>query len=195
MEVHRKLIDFVNTIVPLTRDEVESILSFIEYKEYVKGDYLTKADQVENYVYFLVEGGVRNFCISKGEEISLDFFFEGGFTNSFMSFLLRQPSAVYVHALADCKVLRIHFDHLNRLYEQSKNINKLGRIIAESLYIRRTRREVALITLSARERYDHLIATQPEFIRRIPLKYLATFLGINPETLSRIRKQTSRKKT
>lgn len=111
-----------------------------------------------------------------------------------MSFLLRQPSAVYVQALTNCKVLRLHFDHLNRLYAHSINLNKLGRTVAEALYIRRTRREIALITLSARERYDHLMATEPAFIQRVPLKFLATFLGINPETLSRIRKSAARKK-
>ncbi|MDL5050128.1 Crp/Fnr family transcriptional regulator [Oscillatoria amoena NRMC-F 0135] len=184
----------LSKIAPLTREEIEFIASGAEPRNYKKGEMLTKEGDVENYVYFILKGGVRNYCTHDGEELDLDFFFEGDFTNSFMSFLLREKSIVNVKALVDTQVLRFHVDFVRKLYEDSLNFNKIGRIVAESLYIRRTRRELSFITHSAKERYEFLLANHPEFVQRIPLKYLASFLGINPETLSRIRKAMASKK-
>ena len=194
MKATNPLIEALTKIVPLNQHEIQFVISNSEHREYKKGEHLTNEGQVENYVYFILQGGVRNYWVQDGEELCIDFFFEGSFTNSFMSFLLREKSVVSVQALSDTKVERVHVNHIQQLYKDSLNFNKLGRLIAESLYIRRTKRELSLITHSARERYDFLLADNPEFVQRVPLKYLATFLGINPETLSRIRRAGAKKK-
>jgi CRP-like cAMP-binding protein len=135
---------------------------------------------------------MRNYCLKDGSDVSLDFFFTGEFTNAYISFLTREKSILNVQAMIDTKVLRIHFNDVQLLYEDSLAFNKLGRMISEQLYIKRTLREVSFITMSASERYYDLMTRHPELIQQIPQKYLSTFLGISPETLSRLR---SRKRT
>jgi hypothetical protein len=83
--------------------------------------------------------------------------------------------------------LRIHYDVLQNLYTSSLAINKIGRKITELLYIRRTKHDFALVTKSARERYADLVSYQPDLIKSIPQKYLSSYLGIKPESLSRLR--------
>ena len=193
MENTHPLAEALNKIVPLNEQEIDFIVSKTEYAAYKKGEFLTKEGSVERFVFLILKGGVRIYCMQNGEELSLDFFLEGSFTNSFMSFLLREKSIVSVQAIFDTKVVRLNVDHIHQLYESSLNINKIGRMFAESLYIRRTKRQLSFITHSAKERYDDLLAEYPEFVQRIPLKYLASYLGINPETLSRIRKAPATK--
>ena len=84
---------------------------------------------------------------------------------------------------------RIHFDDLQELYERSKVGNYLGGISAENLYVRKTQREISLLIHSAEERYNNLVKAYPHFIREIPLKHIASYIGITPQALSRIRKQ------
>lgn len=190
MDYVDSFIKSIKPIAPLSDKEIGLISSNLEYREYQKHDFLTEAGNVENYVYYLIEGIARNYCLNDGNDISLDFFLPGNFTNSYTSFLTRQASTVNVQALTDLKTLRIHFNSLQFLYESSLAVNKLGRAITESLYIKRTKRELSFITKTARERYEDLLHEHPEFIQNIPQKYLSTFIGVTPEALSRLRKSS-----
>jgi CRP-like cAMP-binding protein len=194
MENFNLFIESIRDIVPLNDAEVETLASVAKFKEYKKDDYLTREGETENYIYFILDGAIRNYCLNRGEEFSLDFFFSGSFTNSFMSFLLREKSIVNVQALVETKVIRIHYDEVTKLYAQSLNFNKLGRIVTESLYVKRTRRELSFITQTAKERYETLLSGNQELINRLPQKYLASFLGIKAESLSRIRKPPKKRR-
>jgi CRP-like cAMP-binding protein len=194
MEVYKAFIESLSQIVPLTKMELKILPSILKYKEYKKGHYLTKEGSIENYIYYILEGGVRNYCVHHDEEFSLDFFFGGSFTNSYMSFLLREKSWVSVQAMFDTKVIRIHYNDVMKLYQDSTNFNKLGRIVTETLYIKRTKRELSLITQTAKERYEALLSNNRDLVQRIPQKYLASFLGIKAPSLSRIRKPPKKKR-
>jgi CRP/FNR family transcriptional regulator, anaerobic regulatory protein len=186
------LLESVNKIARLNNDEIAALARRLHHCEFKKGQIILTEGQIENYVYYIVEGVMRNYCLKDGSDVSLDFFFTGEFTNAYISFLTREKSILNVQAMIDTKVLRIHFNDVQLLYEDSLAFNKLGRMISEQLYIKRTLREVSFITMSASERYYDLMTRHPELIQQIPQKYLSTFLGISPETLSRLR---SRKRT
>jgi CRP-like cAMP-binding protein len=177
----------INKIARLKEAEREIIANKVQYCEYKKNELILSEGQVEKYVYYILKGVVRNFCVKNGDDISLDFFFTGEFTNSYMSFLTGEKSIVMVESLTNTRLFRLHSNDLVMLYETSLSFNKIGRIISEQLYIKRTMRELAFITMSAAERYEHLRSTHPQLIQHIPQKYLSTFLGISPETLSRLR--------
>lgn len=181
------LLQTINKIARLNVEEIQTLATRLNFCQFKKGELILAEGHVENYVYYIVDGIIRNYCVKDGSDVSLDFFFTGEFTNAFMSFLTRQKSIVNVEAMTDTKVLRIHFNDLQQLYEGSLAFNKIGRIISEQLYIKRTMREVSLITMSASERYNDLMARHPDLIQQIQQKYLSTFLGISPETLSRLR--------
>jgi CRP/FNR family transcriptional regulator, anaerobic regulatory protein len=187
MKEFDNLIQTISKLVTLNQADLNALLSVLKYKEYKKESILTRENEIENYIYFITDGCLRNYCIHNGEDYSLDFYFKGSFTNSFMSFILREKSTVYVEALFDTNVLAIHYNDISRLYKSSLNLNMLGRIITESLYVKRTRREFSFITQSATERYQSLLCENRELVQLIPLKYLASYLGVKAESLSRIR--------
>jgi CRP/FNR family transcriptional regulator, anaerobic regulatory protein len=108
-----------------------------------------------------------------------------------MSFLTREKSIVSVQALTDVMTVRIHYDNIQILYASSLAFSTIGRMLTEGQYIKRTKRELAFITKTPRERYEDVSREHPEMIRHIPQKYLSTFLGISPETLSRLRRALS----
>ena len=180
----------LNKITKVSYSEISTVAPKLELKEFKRREHLLEEGNVENYVYYIVEGVIRNYCTKDGDDISLDFFFPGNFTNSYMSFLTREKSIVSVQALTDVKTLRIHYDNIQILYASSLAFNTIGRILTEGQYIKRTKRELAFITKTARERYEDVRREHPEMIQHIPQKYLSTFLGISPETLSRLRSRS-----
>jgi CRP/FNR family transcriptional regulator, anaerobic regulatory protein len=182
----------INKFIPLSELEKDALLSVLTYKEFDKDEHLTRQGETENYLYFILEGCIRNYTLHDGEDYSLDFYFTGSFTNSYMSFLVREPSTVNVQALIPSKVIRIEYNDVQQLYARFKNFESLGRIVTESLYIRRTRREFSFITQSAQQRYLSLLSSHREIVQHIPQKYIASYLGIKAESLSRIRSALSR---
>lgn len=194
MTVHPGFIDSINKFVRLTEAETSAILPLLTPGEYEKGQHLTQQGETEYYLYFISEGCIRNYTIQNGEDYSLDFYFTGNFTTSYMSFLLREPSTVSVQAMVPSKVIRIHYNDVQCLYSKYKNIETLGRLITESLYVRRTKREFSFITQSAEERYLTLMASHSQIIQDIPQKHIASYLGIKAESLSRIRRALAKKK-
>lgn len=161
----------------------------LEQKDYDKNAIILKSGQVEDYLYF-VEKGMLRFYIEKGEkEITFDFAFEGNFTSGYSSFLTRKPAPYFIQALVATSIWRISYTDLQEVYKCNEQGQRIGRLAAEQLFIRKTARELSFLTQSAEERYLHLLHEQPQYIQQIPLKYLATYIGITPQALSRIRQR------
>ena len=94
-------------------------------------------------------------------------------------------------ALTDCRLYSISHENLQELYEKCEITKKLGRLATEFLLSKKVKREIHLLTKTPLERYEDLLREQPKYIQHIPLKYLASYIGVVPETLSRIRKRIS----
>ncbi|MGA0560022.1 Crp/Fnr family transcriptional regulator [Larkinella sp. VNQ87] len=162
-----------------------------DYAEYPKKSFLIQNGELENYLYFIVEGGTSSFFVHDGREKCLDLWFADHFVSSYVSFLTRQPSQIFIQALFPTKTLRIHYDVLQEFYQNSDESNKVGRLFAEGLYIARTQREIRFLSQTAEERYRDLLQHQSELVRQLPVKTIASYLGIHPESLSRIRRQVT----
>ena len=160
-------------------------------KQIPKRTYLTRFDQVERCAYFLREGIVKIGMIRDGEDRIVEFFFPGSFFSSYTSFLTQLPSDVEVECLTDCEVEVIRYDDLQSAYKDSLLANRFGRMVTEQYYIQKTEREKGFLTKSAPERYQELLMRRPELVQQIPVKMIAQYLGIQPESLSRIRKEIS----
>lgn len=182
-----RLKDKLSRIAQIDEEVWNTFSKSIELKKIPRKEYLLKAGQIENEMRFICEGHTRTFFLKDDKEHCLDFCFENDFITSFTSFLKRTPSNIYIQALSDVIVLSFQHDSLERLYEVSKKGEHIGRIIAEALYIRKSQREINLLSLSAEERYNELITKNAKLVQNIPVKYLASYLGIHPESLSRIR--------
>lgn len=169
-------------------DEWNHYEQHLEAVEFRKKEFLTQCDEVENYIYFVTEGLTRQYFISGEREICLDFGFRHNLVSSYVSFLTREPSPLCIQALTTVKALRVHYDAVQELHNSSKNSERFGRLVAEHLYRVKLQREMVLLSLSAEEKYRYMLQKHPEFIQMIPVKDIASYLGIHPETLSRIRK-------
>jgi CRP-like cAMP-binding protein len=157
-----------------------------------KHDYIIQAGSVCNYVYFINSGGLRMFYLENGKDITRYFTFEHQFASALTSFLTRQPSLENIQALEDTELLRINYEQLQQLYHAVPAWHELGRKILEMAYVTSTRRIEALICLNATQRYLNLLETFPDIFQRVPQYHIASYLGVEPETLSRIRRKLAR---
>ncbi len=160
-----------------------------ERLQFKKGSLLTAQGAVENYIYFLEEGSVKFSHWVDIKEYILDFWFEGDFFTSFASLIERAPSPSQCQAMTDVTVQRIHYDQLQQVYRDSHLGSEIGRRMAERMYVHKTRKEIELLSLTAEQRYEKLLDQSKRLILEIPVKDVASYLGILPESLSRIRRK------
>ncbi len=168
-----------------------SELPFSVYpKKYGKGEVITDYGEVEKYGYYILSGITQAETITENKDVNiLDFVFEGSFITAYMSFISQYPSNVRISAVTDCEVLSFHRSEIYKTYETSHLVSELGRRMAENKFIEKTQREINLLTKTAQERYEELFHSHPNIIRQIPINRIALYLGIHPESLSRIRKR------
>ena len=178
-----------NKLVPLSEEEWDQIGKCVIKRTFKKGEYLCKNGQIEQYLSIIQSGTCRGFYNKDGEEISVAFMFENDYVSAYYSFLSRRPSLMAIQALTPVIVYSMSEKDLDRLCNESKNAERIGRLNAERIYRRKEEREISLLTMSATERYTELLKRSPQLFQQIPLKYIASYLGIQPESLSRIRKQ------
>lgn len=168
----------------------------LRMKHYKKGDFFVKEDQICTTIGFLNQGIARAYYQIDGKEITS--YFNAGtrntFVGSFTSFISRKPSFENVHFLEDTELLLLEYDQLQQLYENSAGIQQMGRIIAEYNYVLSMERIYSLQHDSALKRYNDMLKIYPGLLNQIPHHYIASYLGITPESLSRVRKESLKKK-
>jgi len=190
------LIHFYVTFLGIPREL--AILHTVKFErvEIPKKTAIIKHGETEDYLYFISKGMVRFFILKPhptepAKEITFSFIVENMFCSAYDSFITRSPCNYTIETLKDTVIYRIHYQDLQNLYKTTEIGNYIGRISAEGLYVRKAQREMSLLMYNAEERYLNLLKTYPEYVLQIPLKYIASYLGITPQALSRIRKQIS----
>ena len=154
-----------------------------------KGEFLSQAGEVCNYASFINRGSLRVFLEVRDQEVSKHFFFDREYACDYSSFLTRQPGLLNIKALEDTELMELSYEKVQVLYERFPVWQKYGRLIAENLYIQVARRSQELLLRSPEEMYIRLVEARSPIIARIPQHYIASYLGIQPESLSRIRKR------
>jgi CRP-like cAMP-binding protein len=156
-----------------------------------KKTLLLKPGQTEGYLSFIEFGIIRYFVPHDTREITFAFSFDGEMASAYDSFLTGSPCTYAMETLTDTSLWRIRKAELEAIYSETAAGNIIGRKAAEALFIRKSRRELSLLTDSAEERYLRLFEEKPHLLQHIPLKYLASYIGITPQALSRIRRRIS----
>lgn len=155
--------------------------------------YLIQEKQVEHYLYFVLEGvQVVGIPIQRSDlryEQVVTFTYEGFFSGSFPSFFTQKPSDYFIKALEHSRFLRIERTAFFGLLERYQEMNTWIRDASIQLLIGSVNREKELLSLSPRERYQLFLKRSPQLVNKVPQKYIASYLGITPETYSRLRKQ------
>ena len=184
--------NMLNSVDILTDSEISNGLNYFEPKSFKKGDILIEAGKICNWMAFVNSGVLRNFYISsKGEEVTYCLTFPNKVISAFSSFMTQKVTFENIHALTNVELLVIRHDQYYELMNSSENWLKFSRFVAEQSYIEMENRLLALQMESAKKRYEDLLVFNPDYLQKVPLKYLASYLGITQRHLSRLRREIS----
>lgn len=177
------------SIQDFSPEELMLLDSLITFRTVKKGEFLLRENQVCNEIVFIEKGILRSFFVNhKGDEITNCFAFENEFMASFASFITEEKAEENIQALADTELQVLDRKALQRLYESGFNWQETGRKMTELEFVNLQKRMVSFQKLSATQRYEELYQNHQKYLQLIPLQYLASYLGITPRHLSRIRK-------
>jgi CRP-like cAMP-binding protein len=182
-----RLKTYCKTTVPLTDDELNLIDKYFEVHQLRKKDFLLKDGKICNFIGFVAEGSVRHFHIKDGIEKTCDISFENSWVTDFQSFTYNTASIMNLQAMVDTTVFMIRKENLYKLYNECTKYETFGRLMAEQVAQRATEIAMSLSSDKPEERFQKLLNKQPDLFQRVPQKYIANFLGVSPESLSRIR--------
>lgn len=177
----------INALPPGSIDKIAERVDLIKVG---KGVMLVEADKVCRDIFFVAEGIVRAFCYAKGRDITFWIGEEGTVALSMQSYINGRPGYENIVTIEDCELYKISVDDLHCLYRQDIHIANWGRIFAEKEILRAEKALIPQLFTTGKERYEQLLREQPHLLNRIPLENLASYLGITPVSLSRIRSRT-----
>jgi CRP/FNR family transcriptional regulator, anaerobic regulatory protein len=178
---------------PLHPDDKKLCEPYFELVSLTKNDLVEEENKIPRHLYFLNEGFMRLFYNSEdGEEVTTFIASPNQFITPFLDFIHEKKSLFNVACVTNCEVLRIERSQLVQLIAQSTPFQKFSIVIFEQAIASTQARANDLATLSAEARYKKLITEQPEIIQHVPIQYIASYLGIKPQSLSRIRRQITK---
>ena len=180
---------YCQTIVPISEEELKLIDKFFEVRTLKKKEFLLQDGSICNFIGFIANGTIRHFHIKDGVEKTCDISFENSWVTDFQSFTRNTPGVMNLQAMEETTVLLIRKENLHKMYAECHIYETFGRIMAEQTAQRATEIAMSLSSEKPEERFQNLIKKQPDLFQRIPQKYIANFLGISPESLSRIRRR------
>lgn len=186
---YEDLFRYFEQFVDFTDEEKIGFASLLTRKTYKKGDVLTELGSIEKHLSFISSGIVRGYCLKGDDDVTCCIEFSNSFISAYSSFTEQTPSLVGLEAITDVAVYQMQYEHLQCLYETSKEGERMGRIAAEQMSAVFEKRILDMLTKSALERYEQLLKNEPHLILTVPQKYVAEYLGIKPESLSRLKKQ------
>lgn len=183
----------ISRFLDLTETESDAFNECIPIKPFKKGTVLLREGQVSRDSYFVIEGCVRKYYIIDGEERTTEFFIEDESVASLQSYKNKTPATHYFECVEDCRLAVLNFEKEQELFKRVPKYETLCRMSMETDFGTQQEALARFITSSPEERYKNLLETRPDLIQRIPQYHLASYLGIKPESLSRIRKRIASK--
>jgi CRP-like cAMP-binding protein len=175
----------------ITTQEWSIFSSLITKKELNKSTIFLSKNEIEKHLSFVEVGTIRFYVPYEETDLTFAFIFENDFVCAYDSFLTQKPCMYNAETLTKTTLWQLSYDNLKKLYTQLPKSNVFGRLLTEEIYLKKAQRELSLLTKSPEERYLELFNSRPQLIKTIPLKYIATYIGITPQALSRIRKRIS----
>lgn len=178
---------FCSSVVTFNDEEWAGMEKCLSVKIIKRNEHFLWSGEVCTKMGFITKGSTRLYFLIDGTDVTKDFCFENSFTGSVASFQTRRPARFNVVAMEDTQLVTIEFTSLERLYSKHHCWSNLIRIVLVHFAIRKENREISFLLNTAEQRYIDLVDNNPGILQRVSLKYIASYLGMTPETVSRIR--------
>lgn len=186
---------FLSALFPLSEQDFAQLLPHVVPRRVAKGARLLTAGQVCGAVFFVQTGFLRMYYVgADGQEVNCRFAGANSFLTDFQSFLTQQPARYSWQATQAAEVLALPYELVQRLYRESPTWDHVGRLIAERVYQQLNERVELLQFYTPAQRYEYVRQHYPALLTQVPQAQLASYLGVQPESLSRIRQRLRRKK-
>lgn len=188
-----KLINYFNRILPLTEEEKDAILATLTIKEFKKGTMLLREGETSSEAYFVLDGCVRQYFLVDGAEKTNNFFTDEQWVISMKSISQGVPSDHFIECCTDCRLVVGNRDKEEDLYARFPKLESISRKIMEKVFAEQQEVLSAYLTDTPEQRYLKLMNSRPDLMQRIPQYQIASYIGVKPESLSRIRRRLSQK--
>lgn len=177
----------------LSEEECEAVNRYIPIQEFAKGTVLLQAGNVANDSYFTLKGCVRLYYLVDGEDKTTQFFTEGDAIASMNSYINRVPANHFLECVEDCTLAVLNYEKEKKLYKLFPKLESICRISMEDDFGKQQEMLASHVTNSPEQRYQLLLKQRGDLVQRVPQYHLASYLGVKPESLSRIRKRLADK--
>lgn len=188
-----EIVTLITRYISLTDEEALAFTECIPVKSFKKGVILLREGQVSRDSYFVIEGCVRKYYIIDGEERTTEFFVEDESIASLQSYKNKIPANHYFECVEDCKLAVLNYEKEQELFKRVPKYEALCRMSMEDDFGEQQEALATFMTSSPEKRYKNLLEKRPDLIQRVPQYHLASYLGVKPESLSRIRKRLASK--
>lgn len=178
---------FLGNQLNLNEEEIDLVLAQTQLKEFQGGESLLEAGNRVDKLFFIESGFVRGYQLVDGADITHHFFTEQWFATDFEGFLTEEPGRLKLEAMIDTKVREISRSTLFELIEQNGHLERWRSILAEFAYVQMVKRLRDFQTKDLKARYLELIETNSRLFQQVPQKHIASYLGVAPQSLSRIK--------
>ncbi|HLP52439.1 MAG TPA: Crp/Fnr family transcriptional regulator [Chitinophagales bacterium] len=189
----KKLLKYFQKIMPLSDEEISAIVETMSIQQYKKGTVLLKEGQISTEAYFVLEGCVRQFYVVDGDEKTNNFFTEEQWVISMYSFGQSKPSNHFLDCCMDSSLVVGNREKEENLYKRFPKFETISRKVMEKVFAEQQEMMASYTTDTPEQRYLKLLKSRPELFQKIPQYQIASYVGVKPESLSRIRKRLLQK--
>lgn len=192
-EIFNFFCDKLSEVYPMHDVDRQLCHQYFEYFELPKNTLYEKQGEIPQYQNYILSGFMRKFYTDDdGNEITVEINSEPRFIASYMSLMERKPATESLQTITECKMLRIKRDDMDIVFEKGVSVKQYIIQLFQNIMEEKKIKTIELVTLSAEERYLKLLKETPQLIQNVPIQYIASLLGMKPESLSRIRKKLNK---
>lgn len=188
------MIQRLNGLHAMSEELTERVRMIANIEEYKPGEYILREGQVCHKACLVVKGLARSYYINEDRDITSRFMDEGFIITSWVSYYTQKPGNEYIEAMEDTTLVCLFYSDIQKLYKEFPEFNIVGRRQVEYAFFLSEQRTQMLRKHTAEEKYKFFLDNHPTLLQRVPLKNVATYLGMNEETLSRVRSRFHKRK-